>query len=233
MMFDANLSPAPTSDWFDRDWWQARGALQAGGSGRGRGGVAFLDTPAGPCVLRHYRRGGLIAPIMGDRYLWRGRTGTRGFVEFELLADLHGRGLPVPAPVAAQYRLRGPYYTADLITRAIEDAQTLTDIIAAGGLDHALAGRVGALVARFHAAGVDHADLNAHNILLAEGRLWLVDFDRGEVRATGTAWKLSNLARLKRSLLKVGACGHDEAMLDREVWAPLMHGYEQGLGRGR
>ena len=43
----------------------------------------------------------------------------------------------------------------------------------------------------------------------------------------GTAWKLENLARLKRSLLKVGACGRDERVLDREVWTPLIRGYER------
>jgi 3-deoxy-D-manno-octulosonic acid kinase len=58
--------------------------------------------------------------------------------------------------------------------------------------------------------------------------LWLIDFDRGEIRLTGTAWKLSNLARLKRSLLKVGACDRDEAALDGEIWGPLMRGYEHG-----
>ncbi|HET9819949.1 MAG TPA: lipopolysaccharide kinase InaA family protein, partial [Rhodanobacteraceae bacterium] len=80
-------------------------------------------------------------------------------------------------------------------------------------------------------ARVDHADLNAHNILLNAKGLWLIDFDRGEIRVTGTAWKLGNLARLKRSLLKVGACDHDEAVLDREVWAPLMRGYERASGK--
>jgi 3-deoxy-D-manno-octulosonic acid kinase len=77
---------------------------------------------------------------------------------------------------------------------------------------------------------VDHADLNAHNILIGDDQLWLIDFDRGEIRVTGTAWKLANLARLKRSLLKIGACDHDETALDREVWAPLMRGYERVLG---
>lgn len=233
MVFDANLPAAPTFDWFAREWWQSRQRLRAGGSGRGRGGVAFLDTPVGPCVLRHYRRGGWMAPLLGDRYLWDGRARSRGFLEFGLLAELRRRGLPVPTPVAARCRRSGPYYTADLITRTIEDARTLTDAIADGDLDAALAERVGVLVARFHAAGVDHADLNAHNILLADDDLWLVDFDRGEIRVTGTAWRLSNLARLKRSLLKVGACGRDEALLDRDIWAPLMRGYERGTGSGR
>lgn len=228
MVFNAALVETPTDAWFDPAWWTAQGR-QHGGRG-GRGGVAFLDTPDGACVLRHYRRGGWMTPLLGDRYVWNGRSRSRGFAEFSLLAELFHRGLPVPEPVAARYRRRGVYYTADLITRTIENAQTVTELIAAQRFDAGLAERVGALVARFHAAGVDHADLNAHNILLADDALWLIDFDRGEIRLTGTAWKLSNLARLKRSLLKVGACDRDEAALDGEIWGPLMRGYEHGLG---
>jgi 3-deoxy-D-manno-octulosonic acid kinase len=227
MVFDSALTGAPTPDWFERTWWEGQNAARIAGGGRG--GVAFVDTPDGACVLRHYHRGGLVAPLLGDRYLWSGQYRSRGFAEFRLLAELCALGLPVPAPVAARYARRGLYYTADLITRAIEHAATLTDVIHAGNLDDALARRVGALVARFHAAGVDHADLNAHNILVADEKLWLIDFDRGEIRRTGTAWKLGNLARLKRSLLKVGACGRHEATLDREVWTPLMRGYERAF----
>lgn len=224
MVFDAGLPTAPTQEWFDPAWWAGQGALNA--TAGGRGGVALLTTPVGSCVLRHYRRGGLVAPLLGDRYVWHGRNRSRGFTEFKLLTLLRLRGLPVPAPIAARCVRRGLFYTADLITRTIENARTLAATIAAGGFDAALAGAVGALVARFHAAGVDHADLNAHNILVADGKLWLIDFDRGEIRDTGTAWKLANLARLKRSLLKVGACARDEATLDHEIWMPLMRGYE-------
>lgn len=231
MVFDAALPESPAPAWFDPAFWQAQGRMVPADSGRG--GVGFIDTPVGSCALRHYRRGGWMAPLLGDRYLWSGRTHSRGFAEFRLLAELFLRGLPVPAPIAANYQRRGPYYTADLITRTIDGAVTLAHIIGERRLDAALAEQVGEMVARFHEAGVDHVDLNAHNVLATADRLWLIDFDRGEIRATGTAWKLANLARLKRSLLKVGACGHDEALLDRDIWAPLMRGYERASGKSR
>lgn len=215
-------------EWFAAAWWQGQGRLHAVPGGRG--GVALLEAPRGTWVLRHYRRGGWMAPLLGDRYLWQGRDATRGFAELRLLRALRGLGLPVPEPVAARYVRRWPYYSADLITRLIGGARTLAQVAQEGGLDAHLAQRVGALIARFHGFGVDHADLNAHNILIAADRLWLIDFDRGEIRAGGTAWKLANLARLKRSLLKIGACGRDAAALDHKVWRPLMHGYEQGPG---
>ena len=42
---------------------------------------------------------------------------------------------------------------------------------------------IGAAIARLHRGGVDHADLNAHNILLdGRGAVSVIDFDRGRVR---------------------------------------------------
>ena len=54
-----------------------------------------------------------------------------------------------------------------------------------------------------HARGVQHADLNAHNLLVgASNDIYVLDFDRGRIRARGT-WERAVLARLRRSLLKV------------------------------
>lgn len=227
ILFDAGLRVQPDDAWFDPGYWDAQGLLEGRGAGRGR--VAYLRAPWGPSVLRHYHRGGMVAPILGDRYLWNGRESTRGFIEFRLLADLHARGLPVPAPVAARYLRRGVHYTADLITRRIEHVRTLADALRKKQLDARLAARVGALIARFHAANVDHADLNAHNVLIGRNDLWLVDFDRGRIREAGGDWRLANLRRLRRSLLKLGAAADDETQFERTIWASLMCGYEQVL----
>ena len=225
ILFDSALGVQPGDDWFDPGHWRARAAIEGRGSG-GRGHVVFVRTPCGACALRHYRRGGMVAPVLGDRYLWNGRERTRGFAEFRLLAELRGRGLPVPAPVAARYLRSGVHYTADLITRRIEHTHTLAEAIAGRRLTAQLAARVGALVARFHHARVDHPDLNAHNVLVGPNGLWLVDFDRGRIRRSNGDWRLGNLRRLRRSLLKLGACDGDEAALERDIWTPLMRGYE-------
>ena len=107
MVYDSALPEAPTWDWIDREWWRTRGALRVAGGGRG--GVAFLDTPVGAGVLRHFRRGGLVAPLLGDRYLWIGRARSRGFAELTLLARLSRLGFPVPAPLAARCIRHGMY----------------------------------------------------------------------------------------------------------------------------
>ena len=62
----------------------------------------------------------------------------------------------------------------------------------------------GRLIARFHRAGLDHADLNANNILFdVAGQGWLIDFDRGRLRIPETPWRERNLERLKRSQTKL------------------------------
>ena len=99
MLYDAsrvgNLSP----NWFDPKYWSARGELD--GVARGRGATHFVRSAGKRYVLRHYRRGGLIARISGDRYVWQGEQSTRPFEEWQLTYRLHRAGLPVAAPLAA------------------------------------------------------------------------------------------------------------------------------------
>lgn len=225
ILFDATVSADVGHDWFSLDYWCARGGLdlQAGG----RGGVGVIDTPAGVCILRHYRRGGLVAAVMADRYLWTGAARTRSFVEFRLLGDMSRLGLPVPQVVAARYRRHGVSYTADLIMRRIDNAITLAQCLAAGKLDATLAESVGTLLARFHRVGIWHADLNAHNILVTPQQLYLIDFDRGRQRPPAVAWRMANLQRLHRSLLKLGAPATAGATFEHNVWQPLLDRYER------
>src|SRR5574337_1870328 len=227
ILFDADASPQVGPDWFAPHYWRERGALrtQAGG----RGGVAIVVTPVGECVLRHYRRGGLVAALMGDRYLWTGADRTRPFAEFRLLAELERLELPGPSVVAARYCRHGMFYSADLITRRIAGAQTLAECLTAGRLDGELAEEVGALVARFHRAGVWHADLNAHNVLVTADGLHLIDFDRGRMRIPSVAWQQANLQRLRRSLLKLGAAASGEAAFEKAIWQPLLYRYGRTL----
>jgi len=221
----ANEAFAP--DWFDPAHWRALGRADA--SGGGRGGVLRLDAPFGRAVLRHYRRGGLVARLLRDRYLWTGADRSRGFAEFRLLAELAARGLPVPAPIAARYVRDGAFYRADLITREIPQSATLAQLLASGRLDAATAARVGATIAAFHNAGAYHADLNAHNVLLDASTVWLIDFDRGALRTPARAWQQANLARLERSLRKLGAGAAGEAEFERSVRAPLRAAYAREL----
>ena len=77
---------------------------------------------------------------------------------------------------------------------------------------------------RFHEHGVQHADLNAHNVLLGrDGGVHLLDFDRGRLRERG-AWEDTVLARLHRSLVKVTQGLPPDRFGDAN-WRALLAGY--------
>jgi 3-deoxy-D-manno-octulosonic acid kinase len=223
---DAAAQAAFDPDWFEPEYWRARAAAQTATGGRGS--ALFVDAPFGNCALRHYRRGGMAAHVFGDRYLWAGPERTRSFAEFRLLQSLRAKDLPVPQPIAARFRRTGPQYRADILTRRVERAATLAELIGQGKFNATIASRVGAEIARFHAQGVYHADLNAHNILLTNDAVWLIDFDRGVLRRPARAWQQANLARLRRSLLKIGAASNGESEFESDLWKPLMAAWEKG-----
>jgi 3-deoxy-D-manno-octulosonic acid kinase len=185
----------------------------------GRGAAWMLKRGKDGWVLRHYRRGGVPGRFVRDRYLWIGLEVSRPWWEWHLLDSLYKEGLPVPQPVAARVQRRGLLYRGDLITRRIPAARNLAERLAAGkDLPWTAIGRC---LRRFHDAGVCHADLNAHNILLDEaGQTYLIDFDRG-TRRGGGPWKQLNLSRLKRSLEKLSG----EDTFNLKAWSALLEGY--------
>lgn len=239
ILYDASRLSKPRAELFSRSHWAASGALEeiAGG----RSSIALLNVAACPdvrarsdadssgagmggtrWVLRHYRRGGLMAKLSQDSYLWTGSSRTRSFAEWRLLAELRRRGLPVPAPIAAHY-VRGLLtYRADLITELLPDTRTLADVITGHDLPEARWRAVGSTIAAFHREGVHHADLNANNILLGQHgsdekgtNVYLLDFDRGRIEARGP-WEQVVIARLRRSLEKIKGQRADVRYGERE-----------------
>jgi 3-deoxy-D-manno-octulosonic acid kinase len=217
-----NALPADPEVWFDPGYWAARGECSAASGGRGA--AWFVGNSENPWVLRHYRRGGLVARISQDRFLWAGETRVRAFAEWRLLKHLAQRGLPVPIPLAAWYQRDGITYRCDLLTQRIAGAISLSAAMDRKELAAGAWFSVGAAIARLHAAGADHADLNAHNILFdAKEAVTVIDFDRGRLRAPG-AWRLRNLKRLHRSLLKVSKSLPPDRFT-AAAWDSLLSGY--------
>lgn len=202
ILYNASVVRDPGAELFEPAYWlEQSGATETLG---GRGSVLFIRDGERHWVLRHYRRGGLVGKVLSDQYLWAGAEGTRCFREWRLLAHMHGLGLPVPIPVAARYKRSGLIYRADLLTVEIPNAQTLTQRLAQSMLTSSLWQRIGTTLARFHAIGVHHADLNANNIVLdAEDAVYVLDFDRGRVHEGSNDWINAVLERLLRSLNKL------------------------------
>lgn len=198
------------------------GALRSGG----RGQTLIVSDGSAEFVLRHYWRGGLVARLIRDVYVWNGAERTRSFAEWRLLYKLHGMGLPVPRPIAARYRRAGVFYSADLLTLRIPGIEPLSQRIAAGPCSEAFWTSVGAGLWRFHAQGVCHADLNAYNVQIgAKDEMWLLDFDRGRIRKPGP-WQQQNLGRLHRSLKKIRALDPAVNWTEQD-WQVLLDGYFQ------
>jgi 3-deoxy-D-manno-octulosonic acid kinase len=207
---------------FEPSYWADRGELVE--VTRGRGSAWFIASAPRQWALRHYRRGGLIARFCEDRYVWAGEERVRAFAEWRLLSVLTERGLPVPKPVAARYQRAGIFYRCDLITERIVGAEPLSSVLARAALNDSTWRELGVTVARLHTAGVDHADLNAHNILLdGNGAVSVIDFDRGKLRAPGL-WRSSNLSRLRRSLVKISR-GLPTDRFRAATWDVFLSGY--------
>jgi 3-deoxy-D-manno-octulosonic acid kinase len=224
MLYDASRAGNLSAEVFDPKLLQQRG--QAEGVAAGRGAAWFISPEGRSWVLRHYRRGGAVAVVARDRYLWRGEPATRPFAEWRLTYHLHRAGLPVPAPVAARYRRQGFGYCGDIITERLPEVQSLAGCLREGALSLLNWISIGRCIHRFHDAGVCHADLNAHNVLLGAGTsVYLIDFDRGSLRSPGL-WQDGNLVRLRRSLEKVCYALPPDRFTEAD-WHGLLDGYQQ------
>ncbi len=205
ILFDPERVDEPGWGLFDRDRWQALRALTAHSGGRGS--IHFIEDRGRHWALRRYLRGGIVAHLVRERFLFLGEDRTRSFLELRLLSALLQKGLPVPAPVAAGYRRRRFTYVAELITERLVGAASLAEMLRAGRMNEKRWAEIGRCLRRFHDAGAQHADLTANNIMLGEKcDVWLLDFDRGRLREPG-AWRERVLNRLARSLEKVTAGG--------------------------
>jgi hypothetical protein len=146
----------------------------AGESARGR--VRFCElpaangAPASRVAVRHYFRGGILAPLLRDFHLDRRRP----LREIELYVAARAAGVPTLEPVAGvSRRATGPLWRCDLVTRAVRGGRDLGELFTELGRGPAKRrARVLAAVAKsvraLHDAGFEHRDLNLKNILIGE-----------------------------------------------------------------
>lgn len=193
-------------------------------TGSGRGQAHRIALAQGEGVLRHYRRGGLMARLSDDRYRQVPAERGRAMAEYALLRRMRTWGLPVPAPVAARQVCHGLTYSADIVVALIPDTRNVAQALTAAPLSSQAWRTLGAAIRRLHNHQVFHSDLNCHNLLLdAQGRAWIVDFDKCAVQA-GQDWKAQNLERLRRSLRKEQG-RRPSFHWDEARWPDLLQGY--------
>ncbi len=235
ILYDASIIADPSLQLFDRDYHTNQSTQQNNsspaedlteGHGIGRANVVYLSSGDKTWVLKHYYRGGAVASILKDQYLGFNIERSRAFREWRLLKKMLKLALPVPDAVAAHVEKGLFYYRADLITEKIENSLTLADVLEKNKISAEQWKKIGGCIKLFHQHDIYHADLNARNILLTEsGDVYLIDFDNSDFRVNSASWKMANLSRLKRSLLKfkrkIPGFNFDE-----ESWTILLEAYK-------
>jgi 3-deoxy-D-manno-octulosonic acid kinase len=207
-LYNSNEINAFVPNMLDVSYWQKKDAIT--GSAQGRGTTWFVEHTNKPSkqkkhwVLRHYYRGGLIGKIINDSYWFTSQKNTRAASEFSLLEYMQSLALPAPKPIACRVVRYGFFYRADLLSSRIEYAQDLVALLTKKPLSAEIWKKIGSTIKRFHDNNIYHHDLNAHNILVDKNNnVFLIDFDRGEVRDKhNNNWQQANMARLQRSLVK-------------------------------
>ncbi|HTO52087.1 MAG TPA: lipopolysaccharide kinase InaA family protein [Myxococcota bacterium] len=210
LVFDAELAPELVA--LRLADAEARKRLFVRAPRRGRGAVPSVslrrDTHV---VLRRYQHGGLLGGITGSLYLGPGRA----LEELHVTARAEAQGAPVPHVLClALWPALGPFWSALIGTREERGARDLLEALLgapAAGVRQELLREVGAAVRRLHDAGVDHRDLQLHNILVTEDggqrRIVVVDLDRAVYHPRGglsPRLRARNLGRLTRSAVKAG-----------------------------
>ena len=219
----------------------ARRAALAGAPPPARGDVHFFSLEGHELVLRHCRRGGLARRLAARRHLWTGLERTRVVAEFELLRSLAAEGLPVPPPFACAVTRHGPLWSGSLVTRrlpgrSLAERLGATAGVPAGadpqaGLEPPLWEAIGRCIARFHRAGVRHARLDAHHVVLDGEEVWLIGFDRARRRRPGPGaarWRRVDVRRLHRSLVGLATEGGRD--FDVAGFAALERAWRDALG---
>lgn len=197
------------------------------GTAEGRGTVYFFKLNGTDLVLRHYKRGGLVAKLNDDNFLYTGIEKSRCQKELSVLEVLRKANINVPEPIAGRIVKKGLVYTADIITKVIAHATELHQELQERSVHIEVWRNIGAEIRKMHNAQICHNDINVKNILLVnnngESKVHLLDFDKCDVRK-GSHWKAPNIERLKRSLNKqVGKCAH--YYYQPSDWEALKEGY--------
>jgi 3-deoxy-D-manno-octulosonic acid kinase len=160
-------------------------------------------------VIRRYSHGGWLRFLTRDLYLF----GSRSFQELGLIEEIRSSGIPTVRPIGAIHASIFPFfYKAYFLSLQIPGAEDLThyllkirshpsryQIIEKRKIIHDVA----ILIRHFHREGFYHGDLQLKNILVAEDRPLLIDFDRSYRKKVLTLKeRIDNLLRLNRSVEK-------------------------------
>lgn len=224
---DKDLAEQVNKSWFQSDYWQSNNAIV--GESSGRNTAYFIDYSNLKMVLRRYYRGGLMAKLSRDSYLFTGYSSARAYSEIYMLNAMIQRDLPVPKPLAAMVEKSALFwYKNAILIERIEDAIDGFHDLLVKPWRPDLWHKLGLMIKQFHLEGVYHSDMNIHNLLLdSNEKFWMIDFDKCRFRDHTSDWQQETINRLKRSLLKEKS-KHAEFHFSEANWQALLDGYNSG-----
>lgn len=194
----------------------------------GRGVVYFFKTSQSNnkvLVLRHYKRGGLIAKVSDDKFYFTDEDQSRAFQELNILEYLSTQNVNVPKVMGARICKHGLFYTADIVTAAIPNCNELHEKLQNNPVGNEIWHAVGVQIGKMHKARVCHDDINVKNVLIDDQqRVFLLDFDKCS-KKSGHQWQASNLQRFRRSIDKqIGL--NSTYYFEEKNWQALLNGYQ-------
>ncbi len=179
----------------------------------GRAAVSCFPLRSGEGIRRSYRRGGLVGKVFHDQFL-----GNRMRREFDVSLAYYQLGGSIPEPLGVCWRRTWGIYRGAYAARRVEGVTLLAYLQEGAHSSEGVLEAVGQMVRHLHDAGFWHADLQVKNILVAQGKPCLIDFDKAQrYSKLGRIPRSRNLLRLRRSFEKQG--------LSLDNFASLLHGY--------
>jgi hypothetical protein len=168
----------------------------------GRGSIRLFTNGSRRLVCRKYLHGGLFRAITKDAFM----TARRGLDEMEVLLHLEQNGVPVVHPCAVISTKYSFFRRLYLVTGEVEGGIELIDFLQGNSGRARLRAIRGLarLLWALSAADVYHPDLHLRNVLvLPDGKLVLLDFDRARKQTVTPKDMERMLWRLKRFVEKM------------------------------
>ena len=228
IIYDDTVIDEADENLFESEYWLTQPQSEI--ISKGRGEILLININGQSSVLKHYYRGGLIANVLLDKYLWTGLDSSRSFAEYRILRTMYKLDLPVPRPIAARVKKQGLFYQADLITSQIIDVSSMADLLFNQRLTSQHWLDIGDCIGRFHQLGFYHDDLNIENIMIdQEENVFLLDFDKGVQSRADRDHSTSVFDRMKRSVMKW--CLVNNQPFPATEWKKLMVSYSLRMGQ--
>lgn len=185
---------------------------QSGTAVVGRGEILSLQyRDEITLVARQYRRGGVVRYFIGESFFRNPRSplfALRPLRELLILSYLRQNGVAVPEPIGARivYSYLCLRYKAQLFTQQIQASENLMTILKRNDeRGEAYCYQAGLSAARIFSLGVSHPDLYPGNVLIADGGVYIIDFDKAcffDHRTTHLHYQELMLSRWSRSITK-------------------------------